>query len=104
MRQPRGASELIRARLMGKRPDSDIVITDLPEIAKLNRAFGQFVLTAGPGEWDMRCVHGLPVIVWCWTDDLLGLVESVMQAEPSHFGLMPRSANLKLIEEMNQWA
>ena len=90
MRQPRGASELIRVRCAGKVPAVHVVVTDLACIARANRAHGVFVLMAGPGEWDMRCLRGLSVIVWCWSDDLLGLVESIARADPAEIGVLTR--------------
>lgn len=101
MRRPRGADELIRCRMAGKAPACHIVVTDLACIAKANQAHGVFVLTAGPGEWDMRCIRGLSVIVWVWSDDLLGLVESIAHAEPAELGVMTRAQILafpKLLE------
>jgi hypothetical protein len=90
MREPRGAAELIRCRLSGKAPAVPVVVTDLAIIAKANKAHGVFVLMAGPGEWDMRCLRGLSVIVWCWTEDLLGIVESIALASPAEIGVMTR--------------
>lgn len=90
MRQPRGASELIRVRCAGKVPACHVVVTDLTCIAKAQRAHGVFVLMAGPGEWDMRCLRGLSVIVWCWTQDLLGLVESIALARPEEVAVLTR--------------
>jgi len=90
MRQPGGALELIRLRLAGKVPAPHVVIADLDCVDRANRAYGVFVLRAGPGEWDMRCLVGLEVVVWCWTDDLLGLVESVALARPSGLMVMTR--------------
>lgn len=94
MRQPQGAAELIELRMARKRPRAHVVVTDSPLIAKLSRNAGVLALLAGPGAWDMRCLHALCVIVWCLTDacvidgDLLGLVESVAQAEPSELFVM----------------
>lgn len=88
MRKPLGADELIALRLAGKRPASHVVVTGSPVVSRLNKKAGCFVLFAGPGVWDFRCVYGLPVIVWCFEDDQLGLVESVAQAKPSELGWM----------------
>ncbi len=100
MRQPIGAAELIKLRLAGKRPASPIVVTDTPVVSQLNKKMGSFVLFAEPGAYDMRCIHGLPVIVWCFGDDQLGIVESVARAEPSELGVMSWEATKGLVHEL----
>lgn len=90
MRQPRGAESLMALRSRGKRPLA-VVVTDNREIAQLaGHLLGYAALRAGAGEWDMRSVHRLPVVVWCWTDDILGLVESVAQCGPESISVVTK--------------
>ena len=92
MRLPEGAALLIRLRENRKRPAGHVVVTDDAAVAKLNRMAGVYVLHAQPGVSDFRCVIGLPVIVWCLGDDVLGIVESVAEARPSELGVMSWAA------------
>lgn len=101
MRLPVGAKELIAMRLAGKRPAGHIVVTDAPVVSRLNRMAGVFALFVdSPGAWDMRCVHGLPVIVWCFGEDQLGIVESVAQADPAELGVMSWQSVTKFPAEL----
>ena len=88
LRLPAGATYLLNLRTQGKRPAGHVVVTDDPIVRRLNMHFGVYTLLAEPGVSDFRCVHGLPVIVWCLGDDVLGLVESVCEARPSELGVM----------------
>lgn len=82
MRQPRGAEDLMKLRSRGKRPLA-VVVTDNKDFARCAVSLtGQLALEAGPGEWDMRSIHALPVVVWSISDDLLGLVESIDICDP----------------------
>jgi len=98
MRLANGASQLHAIRLRGKCPTPHVVVTDQSFIARLNASYGVFCLIAGPGVWDMRCLHGLEVIVWCYGDDLLGLVESIALAEPSELRVMDKAKQRAMLD------
>jgi len=82
VRFARGAEKLEERRLRRQRPALSVVVTDSADVANMASGTGFYVLEVTSGQYEMRCVHGLSVLVVLLTDDVLGVLESVAEAEP----------------------
>jgi len=82
VRFARGAEKLEERRLRRQRPALSVVVTDSADVANMASGTGFYVLEVTSGQYEMRCLHGLSVLVVLLTDDVLGVLESVAEAEP----------------------